>query len=53
MESRRKGREVIRMGHVLLGQDSEEKGEMGRDLLWEVSSSSHRLGAPALTTNMG
>ena len=44
---------MIKSEPVPLGGDSEEKGDyMGRDLAWGVSSSSHKLGAPVLESDM-
>ena len=55
MESGRKGIvEVIRLGPVPPGEDSEEKGDyMGGDLPWGVSSLRHILGAPDLRSDKG
>lgn len=52
MDLSKKGREAIMLEPLLLGEDSEEKGDyMGGDLSWRVSGSSHILSAQALRPN--
>ena len=50
----KKGREAIKLEPLLVGEDSEQKGDyMGGDLSWGVSGSSHILSAQALGPNTG
>ena len=54
MDLSKKGREAIMLEPLLLGEDSEEKGDyMGGDLSWRVSGSSHILAISALGRNKG
>ena len=48
----RKGKEMIRLGLVPLGEDSEEKGDYtGIDIHWRVSSLSNILDDPLLESD--
>ena len=48
----RKGKEMIRLGLVPLGEDSEEKGNYtGIDIHWRVHSLSNILDDPPLETD--